>query len=173
MSAGDPVTEHAHDQAILTRLIGGWQGTLLARARADEPFEHLPASSENRWVLGRQFVQLTLRAGDAGSNWSAVFYVGHENHERRHVLVSLEPGDSRMTVRRGGWTADRGRLVLSTQELRVVYDLTVPGRLTLELVDHVRGGSGYTRFKADYRPAVPPVVGNPACAGSHRRFVIA
>ena len=139
----------------MTHLVGGWHGTLLSRARADVPFERVQASCENQWVLGRQFVQMTLRLGDAVSNWSAVFYVGHEDQQRRHVLVSVEPGDNRMTVRRGEWTADRGKLVLTTQDMRVVYDISVPGNLSLELVDRSRRGNGVAQD------------------GSRRRFVIA
>ena len=63
------------------------------------------ATSENRWVLGGRFVEMTLRAGTSGTAWSAVFYIGYERSERRHVLVSLEPGDRRITTRLGGWTA--------------------------------------------------------------------
>jgi hypothetical protein len=37
-------------------------------------------------VLGGRFVEMTLRAGTSGDTWSAVFYIGFERTERRHVL---------------------------------------------------------------------------------------
>ena len=68
--------EGEHDQNVLSRLVGCWQGTLSHRAEADRPFQQLPGTSENRWVLGGRFVEMTLRAGTSGDTWSAVFYIG-------------------------------------------------------------------------------------------------
>ena len=47
----------------LSRLVGRWQGTLLHRRDPDRPFMQLAGTSENRWVLGGRFVEMTLRAG--------------------------------------------------------------------------------------------------------------
>ena len=120
---------------MLSRLVGCWQGTLLHRTEADRPFQQLPGTSENRWVLGGRFVEMTLRAGTSGDTWSAVFYIGYERSERRHVLVSLEPGDRRITTRLGDWTLEQDRLVLTSHQSRAVCDMTIPGQLTLELAE--------------------------------------
>jgi hypothetical protein len=163
-----------HGQAILSRLVGGWQGTLLHRAAADEPLLEMPGTSENRWVLGGRFVEMTLRAGIGGDSWSAVFYIGYERNDRRHVLVSLEPGDRRVTTRLGEWTHDRDRLVMTSDQSRAVCDLTAPDRLTLELLEETAPGREFTRFRADYRPMKKqPAVAKPPVARQHRRFVIA
>jgi hypothetical protein len=162
-----------HDQSVLSRLVGCWQGTLSHRAEADRPFQQLPGTSENRWVLGGRFVEMTLRAGTSGDTWSAVFYIGYERSERRHVLVSLEPGERRITTRLGGWTLEQGRLVLTSQHSRAVCDMTIPGQLTLELEEEPAGGDAFVRFRAEYRTATAPVIVKPALPREHRRFVIA
>ena len=113
---------------VLSRLVGCWQGTLLHRASAGQSrFTQLPGTSENRWVLGGRFVEMTLRAGTSGDSWSAVFYIGYERSERRHVLVSLEPGDRRVTTRLGDWRLEHDRLVLTSHQSRAVCDMTTPG----------------------------------------------
>jgi hypothetical protein len=89
------------DQPVLSRLVGCWAGTVLHRASADQPFAHLPGTLENRWVLNGRFVEMMLRTGASGSSWSGVFYIGHERSERRHLLLSLEPGERRVKTRRG------------------------------------------------------------------------
>lgn len=162
-----------HDQSVLSRLVGCWRGTLSYRTEADRPFQQLPATSENRWVLGGRFVEMTLRAGVSGDTWSAVFYIGYERNARRHVLVSLEPGDRRITTRLGDWTYARDRLVLASQHSRAICDMTTPGQLTLELEEEPEGGDAFVRFKAEYRTATTPVIVKPALPREHRRFVIA
>jgi hypothetical protein len=146
---------------------------MLHRADADRPFSQLPGTSENRWVLGGRFVEMTLRAGASGDTWSAVFYIGYERSECRHVLVSLAPGDRRITTRLGEWSIDRDRLVLTSHQSRAVCDLTVPGRLRIELTEELPSGREFVRFIADCRAAVPPVLPRTAPAREHRRFVIA
>jgi len=159
------------DRSILSRLVGCWQGTLMHRVAADEPFLEMPGTSENRWVLGGRFVEMTLRAGDI---WSGVFYIGYEQSERRHVLVSLEPGDRRVTTRRGQWSAERDRLVLTSQRARAVCDLATPGELRLEFSEEMAPGKTFVRFKAEYRSAVAAeVIAKPSPPRPHRRFVIA
>ncbi len=91
-----------------------------------------------------------------GDTWSAVFYIGYERSERRHVLVSLEPGDRRVTTRLGEWTLDNSRLLLTSHQSRAVCDMTVPGQLKLELVEEPAAGDAFVRFRAEYRPAVAP-----------------
>lgn len=167
------MSERDPDQSALGRLVGCWEGTLLHRGRAGQPFESLTGTSDNRWVLGGRFVEMTLRAGASGDTWSAVFYIGYERNERRHVLVSLEPGDRRVTTRLGGWRLENGRLLLTSQQSRVVCDITVPGQLKLEIVEEAVPGREYVRFRADYRPAVAPLNIKPAPPREHRRFVIA
>jgi hypothetical protein len=162
-----------HDQSALSRLVGRWQGALSHRAEADRPFQQLPGTSENRWVLGGRFVEMTLRAGASGDTWSAVFYIGYERNERRHVLVSLEPGDRRITTRLGSWTFEQNRLVLISQHSRAVCDMTVAGQLTLELEEQPAAGDAFVRFRAEYRKAAAPVIVKPALPREHRRFVIA
>jgi hypothetical protein len=164
---------HEHGQTILRRLVGSWQGTLLHRAAADEPLLALPATSENRWVLGGRFVEMTLRAGIGGDSWSAVFYIGYERNARRHVLVSLEPGDRRVTTRLGEWTHDRDRLLMTSDRSRAVCDMASPGQLRLELLEESASGHEFTRFKADYRAVKASVIAKPSIARQHRRFVIA
>lgn len=161
------------DQSVLSRLVGCWHGTLLHRPGADQPFQQLVGTSDNRWVLGGRFVEMTLRAGTSGDTWSAVFYIGHEQSERRHVLVSLEPGDRRVTTRRGGWRLENDRLVLTSHQSRAVCDITVPGQLTLELAEEPVPGIEFVRFRADYRNTVAPVAVKRALPREHRRFVIA
>ena len=73
------------DQTILSRLVGCWQGTLLHRAAADQPFVRMAGTSENRWVLGGRFVEMTLRA-DLGGEDALV----HEPCEKRQ-LPSIIP----------------------------------------------------------------------------------
>ena len=165
--------ESEHDQSVLSLLVGCWQGMLLHRSEADRPFEQLPGTSENRWVLGGRFVEMTLRAGTSGDTWSAVFYIGYERSERRHVLVSLEPGDRRITTRLGDWRFEQGRLVLTSHQSRAVCDMTIPGQLTLELTDEPASGPEFVRFKAEYRTAASPVIVKPALPREPRRFVIA
>src|SRR5262245_21210262 len=128
------------DQSVLSRLVGCWHGTLLHRTGADQPFQHLAGTSDNRWVLGGRFVEMTLRAGTSGDTWSAVFYIGYERSERRHVLVSLEPGARRVTTRLGDWKRDNDRLVLTSHQARAVCDMTIPGQLTLELAEELVPG---------------------------------
>jgi hypothetical protein len=162
-----------HAQSAMGRLIGRWQGTMLHRAEADHPFSQLPGTSENRWVLGGRFVEMTLRAGASGDAWSAVFYIGYERSECRHVLVSLAPGDRRITTRLGEWSIEQERLVLTSHQSRAVCDLTVPGRLRIELAEEMASGREFVRFIADYRTAIPPVIPRPAPVREQRRFVIA
>ena len=164
--------DNGHDQSALSRLVGCWEGTLLHRAGAEEPFQQLPATSENRWVLGGRFVEMTLRAGRSGDTWSAVFYIGYERNERRHVLVSLEPGDRRVTTRLGEWTIERDRLLLTSHQSRAFCDMAIPGRLQLELAEEPVAGHEFVRFKADYQTAVSPLMVKPP-PREHRRFVIA
>jgi len=161
------------DQSVLSRLVGRWQGTLLHRTHADRPFAALPGTSDNRWVLAGRFVEMTLRAGISGDTWSAVFYIGYEHGEPRHVLVSLEAGERRITTRVGEWNLHQGRLVLTSHQSRTVCDTTTPGRLRLELIEEIAPGEEFVRYSADYRAVVPPVVVKPALPGGHRRFVIA
>ncbi len=162
-----------HDLMILSRLVGGWQGTLQHRAAPEEPFRQLPGTSENRWVLGGRFVEMTLRAGVGGDSWSAVLYIGYERSERRHVLVSLEPGDRRVTTRLGQWRPELDRLVLTSDQSSVVCDMTTPGQLTLELSEEAVPGHEFIRFRAEYRMASAPVLVKPSVARQQRRFVIA
>jgi len=167
------MSEREPDQSALSRLVGCWHGTFLHRAHVDHPFQSLAGTSENRWVLGGRFVEMTLRAGTSGDTWSAVFYVGYERNERRHVLVSLEPGDSRVTTRVGDWRLEDGRLLLTSNQSRAVCDMTVPGHLKLALVEEAVPGRQFVRVRADFRPAVTPVIVRPALPRDHRRFVIA
>ena len=163
-----------HDQVILRRLVGCWKGTLQHRASAEQPFLQLPGTSENRWVLGGRFVEMSLRDDTGGDSWSAVFYIGYERNERRHVLVSLEPGDRRVTTRLGGWTLDGDRLVLTSQQSRAVCDIATPGHLRVELREEPAPGHEFVRFSAEYRAAESlPVIAKPAMSRQHRRFVIA
>jgi hypothetical protein len=165
--------ESEHDQSALSRLVGCWQGTLRHRSEAGRPFQQLPGTSETRWVFGGRFVEMTLRAGTSGDTWSAVFYIGYERSERRHVLVSLEPGDRRITTRLGDWTLEQDRLVLTSHHSRAVCDMTIPGQLTVELTDQSASGQEFVRFKAEYKTAASPVIVKPPPPREHRRFVIA
>ena len=166
------MTDYEHDQIVLSRLVGCWQGTLLHRSAADQPFQRMTATAENRWALGGRFVEMTLRAGAAGESWSAVFFVGFERNERRHVLVSLEPGDRRVTTRLGEWRAERDQLLLTSHQSRAMCDLATRGTLNVELVEEAVAGQEFVRFKAEYRTAVPATIVRPV-ARQHRRFVIA
>jgi hypothetical protein len=161
------------DLSALSHLVGCWNGTFLHRTHVDHPFQSLEGTSENRWVLGGRFVEMTLRAGTSGDTWSAVFYVGYERNERRHVLVSLEPGDSRVTTRLGEWRFENSRLLLTSHQSRAVCDMSVPGQLKLALVEETVPGREFVRFRADFRPAVVPAIARPALPRDHRRFVIA
>jgi hypothetical protein len=160
-------------RSMMSRLVGRWHGTMLHRTEPALPFSQLPGTSENRWVLGGRFVEMTLRAGASGDAWSAVFYVGYERSECRHVLVSLEPGDRRISTRLGDWRIEQDRLVLTSPQSRAVCDLSVPGRLKIELVDEMASGKEFVRFIADCRMAAQPVVPKPPAPREHRRFVIA
>jgi hypothetical protein len=162
-----------HDQSVLSRLVGCWQGMLAHRAAVDQPFQHLAGTAENRWVLGGRFVEMNLRAGTSDDTWSAVFYIGYETSERRHVLVSLEPGDRRVRTRLGEWRPEHDRLVLSSYQTRAVCDMAIPGRLKLELAEELVPGKEFVRFRADYRSTVAPVTLKPATPREHRRSVIA
>ncbi len=163
--------DHEPDRLMLSRLVGSWQGTLLHRVAADEPFLEMPGTSENRWVLGGRFVEMTLRAGDS---WSALFYIGYERTERRHVLVSLEAGARRVTTRSGEWSSERDRLVLTSQRAQTICNLATPGELRLELSEEIAPGNEFVRFKAEYRLVVTPeVIAKPSPPRPQRRFVIA
>jgi hypothetical protein len=166
------MSEREHDQLVLSRLVGCWQGTLVHRAYPDQPFQQLAAKSDNRGVLGGRFIEMSLHADTLGEAWSSVFYIGYERSERRHVLVSLEPADSRVTTRLGDWWREQGCLVLTSPQSRAVCDVTVPGQLKLELTDAVAGRE-FVRFRADYRRGAPPVVMKSARPREPRRFVIA
>lgn len=166
--------EVERDHSVLSRLVGRWQGTLLHRTEAGRPFVQLPGTSENRWVLGGRFVEMTLRAGISGDTWSAVFYIGYERGERRHVIVSLESGDRRITTRLGQWRLEQDRLVLTSHQSRAVCDMTIPGQLRLELAEEIATGEEFVRFSVDCRAAAAsPVMARPALPREHRRFVIA
>jgi hypothetical protein len=167
------MSQSEQDPTVLSRLVGSWQGTLLHRAGADQPFQQLAGTSDNRWVLGGRFVEMSLRAGTSGDTWSAVFYIGYERAERRHVLVSLEPGDRRVTTRLGDWHLDHNRLLLTSSQSRAVCDMTVPGQLTLELAEQPAPGKEFVRFRADYRATVAPMALKPPLPRERRRFVIA
>jgi len=158
------------DQAVLSPLVGRWEGTLRHRAAPDQPFEEFPGRSENRWVLGGRFVEMTLKGGLSGDGPSALFYIGHERDERRYVLVSLEPGNRQVTIRQGEWWPDPGCLILishaqpgggQANSMRVVCDCRTAGELKLELREQPASGEEYLRFRAEYRTAevarVPPV----------------
>ena len=164
--------EHKQDHTVLSRLVGYWEGTLLHRGAADQPFRELSGTSENRWVLGGRFVEMTLRAVAAEDSWSAVFYIGYEQSERRHVLVSLEPGERRVTTRRGGWMTDSKRLLLKSEQASAVCDLTTPGELKLELLEESATGEEFVRFRADYRTAISAAAPAPGVR-QPRRSVIA
>jgi hypothetical protein len=164
------MSEHESDQVMLSRLVGCWQGTVAHRSAADQPFEETQGTSDNRWVLGGRFVEMTLRAGDS---WSAVFYIGHEGGERRHVLVSLEPGEPRVTTRTGKWSADREGLVLTSHLTRAVCRAGAPGELALELIEQGTPHGEFVRFRAAYRTAAAVVIAKPSPPRPHRRFVIA
>lgn len=169
------------DQLVLSRLVGCWEGRLCHRAAQDEPFQEIRCNAENRWLLGGRFVEMTLRGGADGDGWSAVFYIGCEGSERRCVLVSLEPAEHRVTIRRGHWTPGADRLVLVSRhrntptdeyrQSRIVCDLATPGELNLELSEGIGCGQEFVRFKGKYRPAIAVAVGAPP--RQQRRFVIA
>jgi hypothetical protein len=146
---------------------------MLHRGSADQTFQELPGTSANRWVLGGRFVEMTLRADGGGDEWSAVFYIGYERGERRHVLVSLEPGGWRITTRVGEWKPDHDRLVLTSHRSRTVCDVSTPGRLVLEVSEEVASGQEFVRLKADYRPAAASIIARPPMPREYRRFVIA
>jgi len=172
--------EPFQDEATLSQLVGCWEGILRLRGAADQPFEEFPGKSENRWVLGGRFVEMTLRGGAESDGWSALFYIGHERSERRYVVVSLEPGDRRVTIRHGEWISDPGRLLLTSrgkpgEEPRrssVVCDVRTPGTLKLELAEEGASGEEFVRFSAHYRAtaATSPAAPRPR---PPRRFVIA
>lgn len=167
------MSEREFNQAALSGLVGCWCGTLLHRGDAGQSFQSLAGTSDNRWVLGGRFVEMSLRAGATGDTWSAVFYIGYERTERRHVLVSLEPGDRRVTTRLGEWRVDHGRLLLMSPQARAVCDISVPGQLKLELIEETTSGKEFVRFRADYRAASAPLNRKPPPQREHRRFVIA
>jgi hypothetical protein len=158
---------------MLGRLVGQWHGTLLHRGAPDQPFVELAGTLENRWVHGGRFVEMTLGGGASGDSLAAVFYIGHDRTERRHVLVSLAPGERRVTTRLGEWTWDGDRLVMTSDQSRVVCDMAAPGRLKLELSEETVSGHPFTRFTAEYRPVVSPVAAARTAYRPHRRFVIA
>ena len=55
----DTHTVSDQEQAGLSRLVGCWEGTLRHRGAAHQPFEECSGKSENRWVLGGKFVEMT------------------------------------------------------------------------------------------------------------------
>jgi hypothetical protein len=167
------MTPYEHEHIMLSRLVGFWQGTLLHRSAADQPLVEMAGTSENRWVHGGRFIEMTLRGGASGDSFSAVLYIGHERTERRHVLVSLEPGDRRVTTRLGEWAWDRDRLVMTSDQSRAVCDLAASGQLKLELSEEVEPGCPFTRLRADYRTTLNPVSAANPHYRQHRRFVIA
>jgi hypothetical protein len=171
--ADSPVGQRGSDHVMLSRLVGRWQGTLLHRGSPEHPFVEMAGTLENRWVHGGRFVEMTVAGGTGGDGLSAVFYVGHERAERRHVLVSLALGDRRVTTRLGEWTWDTNRLVMMSDQSRVVCDMAAPGRLTIELSEEIVPGHSFTRLRADYRPAVNPAATGRPAHRPHRRFVIA
>jgi hypothetical protein len=161
--------DNDQDLTILSQLVGCWAGTVLHRPVANQPFERMPGTSENRWVLGGRFVEMTLRAADS---WSAVFYVGYKRSERRHVLVSLEPGDRRVITRRGEWVRDCNRLLLTSDRSKATCEITATGELKLEFAEQGAFGQDFVRLKAEYRPAIVAGIVEPPVR-QPRRFVIA
>ena len=89
------------------------------------------------------------------------------------MLVSLEPGDRRVTTRLGDWRLEKDRLLLTRSPVTRGVDMTVPGQLTLELAEEPVPGREFVRLRADYRTTVAPVTLKPALPRVHRRFVIA
>ena len=173
-------TENGSDQALLSQLVGRWEGTSLHRNAPDSPFEKFPGRSDNRWVLGGRFVEMTLKGGLSGDGPSALFYIGHERSERCYLLVSLEPGNRRVTIRRGEWSHDPGRLTLMTRArsgrdepntMRIVCDCATPGELKLELTEQRAAGEEFLRFRAEYRSATARTAS--PLPRPLRRFVIA
>jgi uncharacterized protein DUF1579 len=171
------------DQVVLRRLVGCWSGQVRHRIAADQPFHESTGTAENRWVLGGRFVEMTLRALVNGQSWSAVFYIGYERGERRHVLVSLAPGDRQVTIRRGDWRHDRSRLVLTSRDRlfdadapfqsTTICDLSADGLFQLALTEDAGAGAAFVRLQATFRPAMMPVLIGQPQAHPPRRFVIA
>ena len=163
--------EQHGDQTVLARLVGYWEGMLRHRPNAHEPLQSMPCMAESRWVLGGRFVEMTLRS-TGGDSWSAVFYIGYETSGRRHLLVSLDPGEQRVRTCRGEWHADADRVVMLSDESRTVCDLGNPGALRVEWFDEGDKERKFLRFWADYRTAEVPAA--PAQqARQPRRSVIA
>lgn len=168
---------------VLSRLAGCWAGTLRHRISPEHPFQQASGTAENRWVLGGKFVEMTLRAVLNGDSWSAVIYVGHERGERRHVLVSPEPGARGVTIRRGGWHIERARLVLTTRHRgpavdehllsRIHCELSEQGDLRLDLAEEYAPDKEFLSLQATYRPALPASFIATQQAKPQRRFVIA
>ena len=163
--------EQEVDQAVLARLVGYWEGMLRHRPNAHEPLQSMPCMAESRWVLGGRFVEMTLRS-TGGDSWSAVFYIGYESTGRRHLLVSLDPGEQRVRTCRGEWHADADRVVLVSDESRTVCDLGNPGALRVEWFEEADQEPKFLRFWADYRVAEVPVASGRS-APQVRRSVIA
>ncbi len=129
-----------HDPSVLSRLVGCWQGTLLHRAAADQPFQQLAGTSENRWVLGGRFVEMTLRAGTSGDTWSAVFYIGYErSRAAARARLARAWRSPRHDAARRVEARERSP-VLTSQQSRAVCDMAVPGQLTLELAEEPAAG---------------------------------
>jgi hypothetical protein len=161
------------DRVLLSRLVGTWEGTLLIRSAAGAPSRRLCGTSENRWVLGGRFVEMTLRAKEIADAWSAVFFVGHDRGARRHVLVSLDSGDHRVTMRLGDWTGHPDHIVLTSEHGRARCEVTSADVLKVQLVEHAGPGEEFIRFAGDYRRASPETSPRGVSEARERRFVIA
>ena len=163
----------SHERVLLSRLVGTWQGTLLVRTAAGAPSRRLSGTSENRWVLGGRFVEMTLRAADVADAWSAVFFVGHDRGERRHVLVSMDSGDHRATMRLGDWTGHSDHMLLTNEYGRARCEVTPSDVLRVQLVELAGPGEEFVRFSGDYRRAAPAARPREISVVRERRFVIA
>jgi hypothetical protein len=161
------------DRVLLSRLVGNWEGTLSVCAGAGRPCRDVPGTSENRWVLGGRFVEMTLRAGGSADPWSAVFYIGHDGGERRHVLISLDANDRRVTMRLGEWTGKPGQVVLTSEHARARCELTSSDLLKVQLVEQIGPEKEFVRFAGDYRRSIEAVRSPDVSARRERRFVIA
>jgi hypothetical protein len=163
------------DRVLLSRLVGHWEGRLSLRLAAGRAFRDVRGTSDNRWVLGGRFVEMTFRALDVADLWSAVFYIGHDSGERRHVLVSLDSNDRTVTMRLGEWTGKPDHVVLTSEHVRARCELTPSDLLKVQLVDQIGAGEECVRFAGDYRrllSAARPREGEMS-SRRDRRFVIA
>jgi hypothetical protein len=90
------------DHGFLNPLIGVWRGQGVARVRPGMKFERVRCRLRARWILGRRFVEQTLKCVGDDYKLEGRGFIGFDRIARRYVGAWISGADT-------GYTAVDGR----------------------------------------------------------------